>query len=148
MRLWLGFGKREGEDAPGFDGNNIVLILQNAFDKQKGMMNDDGVILRKKLRGDNRVGDAGFVFEAEEDKAFGCAWPLTGNDRAGNADLHAAALRLQLRRGQDAKLDEFGAMKSERVRANCQASALKIGDEAFFRGHGEERRREWRMRLA
>ncbi len=142
MRLWLGFGKREGEDAPGFNGNNIVLILQNAFDKQKRMMDDDGVVLRKKLRGDNGIGDARFVFEAEENKAFGCARPLTGNHRASNADLHAVALRLQLRRGQDTKLDELGAMKSERMRANCQASALKIGDEAFFRGHGEERRRE------
>ena len=49
-------------------------------------MHDDHAVLREKLRRDDGVGDAGFVFKAEEDEAFGGAGALAGDDAAGDAD--------------------------------------------------------------
>ena len=86
-----GGGAREGEraNALGFDGDYVVLILQHAVDQQELLVHDEHAILHEKLRGDDGVGDAGFVFKAKEDEAFGRAGALAGDHAAGNADASA-----------------------------------------------------------
>ena len=73
-------------DDAGFYGDDAVLILQNAVDDEKRVVHDDGVVFFEKLRRDDDVGDAGFVFEAEENKAFGRSRTLANDDRAGYAN--------------------------------------------------------------
>lgn len=75
-----GGGAGEGErlDAMGFYGDDVVLILQRAVHEKKLLVDDHYAVPGEKLRGDDGVGDAGFVFDAEEHETFGGAGALAG----------------------------------------------------------------------
>src|SRR5204862_2588497 len=76
----------EAFDVAGLDDVNTVGGLQAAFDQEEAFLCDGEAKLFEKLRGDDRVGDAGFVFEADEDKAFGSTRALAADDVARDAD--------------------------------------------------------------
>ena len=81
------------------------------------------------------VGDAGFVLEREEHEPFGRARPLARDDHAGRAHAPARAHAWQLDRGHDAAHRQLVAAERHRVRADGQAGAGVVGDEALARGH-------------
>lgn len=127
-------------DANGFDGDDIVLILQLALDEQELLVDDDHMVSREELRRDDGIGDAGFVLEAQKNKTLRGARALTGDHRSGNADMSPVRELGQLDGGANALALQCGAMVGHGMRANRHSGAAKVGDEAFFRGHGEERR--------
>src|SRR4029453_4496535 len=56
--------------ARGFNGNDVIDILQSAFDEKKFSSDDDKSIFRKQVRRDDRIRNAGFVFETEKHEAL------------------------------------------------------------------------------
>ena len=62
-----------------------ILILQRPFDPEKPAARDDDAIALKGIRGNDDVGDAGFIFERKKDEALGRAWPLPCDHAPGNA---------------------------------------------------------------
>ena len=57
-------GENKRFDLSGFYRNYAVLVLHEAFDLQKRMMNDDGMVTFEQLWCDDDVGHSSFVFEA------------------------------------------------------------------------------------
>jgi hypothetical protein len=68
------------------DVDYAVLVLKRAFDDQESAACDNASITLENIRGNDDVGDAGFVFEREEDKALGGAGALPGDYTASDAD--------------------------------------------------------------
>lgn len=91
VRLHFGVNKVERLYHPGFNGNHAILVLQNASYQQKRMMNNHSVVFLKKLRRDDYVGNARFVFETQKDESFGSTGALANNYGAGNR--HKLAIR-------------------------------------------------------
>ena len=137
-----GFGAGDGQwlYAFHFDGNDVVLILQTPFNQQKLVMDDNCMILLEKLRRDDCIGDACFVFEAEKHKAFCGSGPLARNDGSGEADVRAVRKMFEFDSGANASPFQFRAMVSEGMRAYGHARPTKIGDQSFLGGHWRERR--------
>ena len=69
-----------------FDVNHAVLILQRPFDQQEAAARDDDAVALEDIGSKDDVGDAGFIFEREEDEALGRAGPLACDDATGDAD--------------------------------------------------------------
>ena len=59
-------------------------VLQAAFDEQKRLLCDDQSELFKERRRHDRVGDARFIFQADEHKTLGCSGPLPANHVSGH----------------------------------------------------------------
>src|SRR5579859_1654303 len=90
------FGARDAQrlNTLHFHGDDVVLILQASFDQQKLVMNDHGMILLEKLRRNDGIGNAGFVFKAEENKTFCCSGTLARNH--GSSKTHMCSMRKAL----------------------------------------------------
>ena len=71
----------------GFDMNHALLILERPFDPEKAAARNYDAVLLENVRGKDDVGDAGFIFKREEDKALRGAGALAGNDATGNAHV-------------------------------------------------------------
>ena len=145
----------EAFDVAGLDNVHAVSGLEAAFDEKKTFLGDGEAKFFEELRRDDGVGDAGFVFEADENEAFGGAWALAANDVAGDAnDLAVLALR---------KIDgapdifKMRAEKGHGVWANGERETGVIGSKALEVGHVGERRgaivedkigrRSWRIAI-
>src|SRR5487761_144397 len=91
-----GFGACDAQrlNAFHFHGNDVVLILQASFDQQELVMNDHGMILLEKLRRNDGVGNAGFVFKAKENKTFCCSGTLARDH--GSSEAHMRSMRKAL----------------------------------------------------
>ena len=76
-------GEKKRLDDSGFDGDDAVLVLQNAFNYEKWIVHDDGVIFFEKLRRDDDVRYAGFIFEAQEYEPLRGSGTLANDNRAG-----------------------------------------------------------------
>jgi hypothetical protein len=133
-------GDGQGQDAGGFDGDDIVLILQLALDEQELLVDDDHMVSREELRRDDGIGDAGFVLEAQKNKTLRGPRALAGDHGAGNPDMSPVGEFGQLDGGANALALQCGAMVGHGMRANRHPGAAKIGGEAFFGSH----RGEWR----
>lgn len=75
----------EGFDFPGLDVDHAVLVLEATEDTEERFLHDDEAEFLEELGIDDDVGDAGFVFEADEDDAFGGAGTLAANDGPGDS---------------------------------------------------------------
>ena len=75
----------------------------------------------EQIRPDDDVGDAGFVFEREEDESFGGARALPGDDRAGDAHAPPVPAARQIDRAQDAAQRQLHAPQRHRMRTDRQA---------------------------
>jgi len=102
VRTGFGLGDEEGKDAFGFDGDDIILILQNAFDHEKAFGDQQKAIFVEQVGMDDRIGDSGFIFEAEEEKAFGGAGTLASDDAASDAEALTVSEGFERRGGADA----------------------------------------------
>ena len=78
-----------GRKAVDLYGNHALLILQNTFQQQKLFRLNHNAVLLHHIGRDDRIADSGFIFEAEEDEAFGRTWPLPRNHAAGRAHILA-----------------------------------------------------------
>ena len=78
-------GEEEWLDDSRFDGDDTVLVLQNTFDHEKRIVDDDGVIFFEKLRRDDDICHTGLIFEAQEYKSFRGSRTLANDDRACHA---------------------------------------------------------------
>src|ERR1051325_5628279 len=85
------FACSENLHAIGFHGNDIVDILQAAFDQEKFTSNNCEAILLKNVGRDDCIRDAGLVFETQEHETFGGAGTLSSDDSAGNQHVSAVA---------------------------------------------------------
>ena len=75
-----GWAMIERGDVFGADVNDIMMILQAAFDDEKRFMDDEEPLLLEELRCDDGVGHAGFVFKTHEGETFSGARTLPANN--------------------------------------------------------------------
>ena len=59
----VGRGDIERNNSIGFDVDDPILILQWTFDLEEAATRNDDAIALKGIRGDDDIGDAGFIFE-------------------------------------------------------------------------------------
>ena len=140
MRLRRGeAGAGEGFDSAGFYVDDAVLVLHHAFDREEGLFADSQAVLLEDLRGDDDVGGAAFVFEADEDEAFCGAGALAADDES--ADPHERSAFGLLKLGGEPKVGEFFADEGHRVCAGGEADGAVVGVGALDGRHGRERQR-------
>ena len=63
MRNGFRFGDEQRQHALGFDRDDVVLILKDAFDGEEFLAGQQQAILMKQIGRDDRVGDSGFIFQ-------------------------------------------------------------------------------------
>ena len=96
VRDGFGFRDEQRQHAFGFDGDDVVLILQDAFDGEKFLAGQQQAILMKQVGCDDGVGHAGFIFQADKHKSFGGAGTLADDDAASDAQPLAAGKVAQI----------------------------------------------------
>lgn len=136
VRLDFGIDELKRLDKSGFHRYDAILVLQHPSYQKKRMMYNDAMVPFEKLRGNDHVGNAGFVFEAQENKSFGGTRPLTGNHGACYGHKLAVRQLFEMSCGQNSLPLEVGTVLSEWVRPDGQPGSMKIGEETFFGGHG------------
>src|SRR5271157_2830224 len=135
MRSGRGLGDAERQDALGFHGNHIVLILQLSFNEQELLTDNHQTVLRKQIWSDDGIGDASLIFEAEEDEALGGAGPLARDYGAGDSNLLAVGNALQLRRRADAQGLHLRAAIGHGMRAEGEPRAREVRHQALLGSH-------------
>ena len=70
----------QGIDAAGLDHGGAAGVLDFALDGKEGFLGDGEAPLFEELRGNDGVGHAGFIFEADEDKSLCGAGALAADD--------------------------------------------------------------------
>ena len=133
------FGYMQRFESSGPYGENIVDILHLAFNEQICVVEDGGALAIENVGHDDGIGDAGFIFHAEEQQSFGSPGTLAANDAAGDKHRPAIADRLQLIGWRDAESVQLFAVKGDRVFADCQVSIVKIGIQPLTGAHGLQR---------
>ena len=103
-----GGGEIERADVAGFDMDDAVVALQLTLDQQKALARDGEAFALEEVRRKNDIGDAGFIFEREEDEAFGRAGTLAGNDATGRAHANRVGALREFRGRPDAFLHAAG----------------------------------------
>ena len=78
-------------DLLGSDVNDLIDVLQCPFDQQEPCIRYQGTISLVQLRVDDRVRDAGFIFNRKEDEAVGRAVSLSGDHAAGDPSFDSVA---------------------------------------------------------
>ena len=91
MRAGLRVGDGKRKHAFGSDGNDVVLILEYALDHQEALGDEENPIFLYEIGMNDGVGDARFVFDAEEYESLGSAGALTGNHATADAQALSAA---------------------------------------------------------
>ena len=81
--------------------DDVIDVLQRAFEEKELALNDRGAIALENIRRDDDVGNAGFVFEAEEDEAFCGAGTLSCDDTSGNANPATVGDTCQIARAEN-----------------------------------------------
>src|SRR6185437_8851648 len=74
----------------GLNRDHVVEILQGSFNQQELLANQQQAIVLEQIGSDDGIGNASFVFQAEEDKSVSGAGTLAGNHAA--SDTHAPAI--------------------------------------------------------
>ncbi len=126
----------EGEDAVGEEAGGAFGVLELAVDLQEGFLGDDEAVAFEEGGGDEDVGDAGFIFEADEAVAFGCAGALAADDHADDSEAAAMGEGAELAGGGG--LGEVVADEADGVGADGEGGGGVVGLEALGGGHGGE----------
>ncbi len=90
VRVWGGEVVGKGGETFGSQMGDSFVLLDNTFNPKEGFLRDEQACCFVKTRGDDDVGDAGFVFETEENKPLGRSGALAADDHSGG--LEAAAM--------------------------------------------------------
>src|ERR1700722_2335760 len=80
------FGDVERLEAGGSHGEHVVDVLHFAFDQEIRIVEYGGAFAIENVGHDHGIRDAGFIFDAEEEKSFCGAWTLAADDASGGAD--------------------------------------------------------------
>ena len=118
-------GAVEGLDGGRFNVDDAFDVLQATSDAERGFTGDDEAAALKEVGAHDGVGDAGLVFEADEDNALGRAGTLAADHRAG--DEHSVAVAGEREVGGAPRSGEAVADRCHRVRASGQADGGEIG---------------------
>lgn len=108
--------------------NHIVLILQDAFNRQKAFAGQQQTIAVKKSGRDDGIGHTGFIFQTDKDKSLGSAWTLANDDATSNANPSAAGNVAQFAGAANAHGREPCTAVSHGMRSHGEAGAVKVGD--------------------
>src|SRR5437588_12243049 len=81
----------KGGKAAGFHGDDIVLILQDAFDQNEFLADQEQTAFLKHIRRNDDVGNAGFILHAEEHETLCRTGALTDDDTSCYANQAAIA---------------------------------------------------------
>lgn len=130
----LGF---EALDALSLDDENIFAGLEPAGDFKEGFLGDDEAQFLEKLGANDGVGDAGFIFEADEDKSFGGAGALTADDIARDGDDLSFTAFHQVDGTPDIR--QLGTQQGHGMRTGGKAHSFVIRAKAFRDIHGSKR---------
>jgi len=95
VRGCLSSSDGEWKNALGFDGDDIVLILEYALDHQEALGDEENPIFLNKIGMHDGIGDAGFVFNAEEYESLGGAGALARDDATADSQALSAAKRFE-----------------------------------------------------
>ena len=124
--------------------NHALLILQHAFQQQKLFRLNHNAVLLQHIGRDDRIADSGFIFQAEEDEAFGCARPLPRDHASGRPYITAMRNLRQLLRGEHARPAQIGPAIRHGMRTDREPGAVEVGNQPLLGCHG----RKWRSRIA
>lgn len=140
MGNWCGEGVvGQGVDAAGLDHGGAASVLDFALDGKEEFLGNGEAPLFEELGGNNGVGDAGFIFEADKDESLRGAGALAADDHSCDANvLPISGLRQIARQGHVVKLL---ADESHGVASCGHASAGKIGIETLKGIHRSKGRR-------
>jgi hypothetical protein len=101
MGLHGSCGHTQFLDVLGSDMNYLIDVLESTFDEQKLGIRHKRPASLVKLRIDDGVGDAGFVFDGKKDEAVGSARTLSRNHAAGNASFNTMSQKGKISRPYD-----------------------------------------------
>lgn len=124
----------ERGDGVGFEVDDAVLDLELTRDAESRFEVDDETVGFKFRRRDDAVGDAGFVFEGDEDKPLGGAGALAADDTAGDGDFCAILDEGEIAGAPD--IGEGGADMGHGVHAGGESHEGEVGLDAFAARHG------------
>ena len=138
---WNGrFGCFQRFEMAGPDRKDAIDVLHFAIDHEVRVIEDDGAFTIENVGHDDSIGDTGLVFQAQKEQPFSGSGSLAANDASGDADRPAIVDELKLSSGRDADQTQLLAMESQRMLADGEVGAAKIGVEAFGGIHRSERR--------
>jgi hypothetical protein len=79
-------GSSERLDGLRLHMDHVLDVLEHAGDDEEWLLGDEQTAVLEKLGSDDGVGGAGFVFEADEDEAFGSAGSLPAGHLAADTE--------------------------------------------------------------
>jgi hypothetical protein len=126
-------------------GNHTFLILELAFHQQKLLLHDSRVIIIESLRGDDGVGDARFIFEAEKHKTIRRSRTLPRDYGFGNSHVRPIAQMVKVGDTSNSLPFHLRTFIGHGMRTYGQSRAAKIRDKpplGVHRGDG----RNFRLR--
>ena len=129
---------REWFDPLRFDQHYVVRILYLAFDQEKWLFRYQQSQLLEKIGRDDRIGNAGFIFEADEHKSFRRPRPLTTDHIA--RDLHRCAVSCLRQINCSPGVWQLLAQELHRVRTGREVHRFVIRLDTLRQGHARERR--------
>ena len=79
-------GGSERLDGLRLNVDHVLDVLEHTSNDEEWLLGDQQTAVLEKLGSDDRVGGAGFVFEADEDEALGRARSLSANHLAADTE--------------------------------------------------------------
>src|ERR1051326_1326046 len=127
-------------DALGANGDDVVLMLEDAFDQHEAHRHQFDTIFFEQVGCDDGVGDPGLVFQAQKYESMRGARPLASDDAAGSLHPFSIGRGLEFECSQYSLLAQFGALILHGVRADGEAGTREISEEPLFGVHLRQRR--------
>src|SRR5262249_29478945 len=115
------------------------FILQNSFNEYKAFVQNCRSVRSVERWGDYCVGDSSLIFKTEENKALGCARPLSSDDASRYTHIHAVGYLGQFFCGSGSSLTQLLAPIEEGMIIHAQTRAAIVGYETFCGAHAMQR---------
>ena len=106
---------------PGHHMDDLHVALHMPLDCQQPGLHDGLAVVRHHLGPDDKIGDAGLVFEGDEADALGAARPLPDQDQARKLDLLPVAAAPEIGGRDIALFAQALAQKGQGVRLQRKA---------------------------
>lgn len=135
MGMDFGAGDVEGSDVLRFHVDDAVLILEKSFDAQEAAASDYDAVALENVRGDDYIGDTGFVLEREENKTLCRARALARDDATGYAHKSIVGAVNEVVCRMNSLGTKNSAVVSHRVRADGESRPGVVGSEALVGCH-------------
>lgn len=119
------------------DVDDLALAFDGAVGEEEGAEACDAPVFLEGVAPDDEVGDAGFVFQGDEDDSGGGAGALAAEDDAGDADAAlggAAFFVAEVGGGEDAEGGEVFAEEGDGMCFEGEADGAVVVEDAVFGG--------------